>query len=286
MIPSLVVGADGLIGGALLRELRAQGSRVLGTTRRHGGSSRLDLAERPEAFLEDPALQELRRQGPWTAFLAAGITRFAPCTEDPVGTRRINVTNLVVLAKALVSAGAFLVYLSSSAIFSDGPVAPDELTSPSPTSEYGRQKADAERGLLDLEGGVAVVRLTKVVSATGRIGDWMETLRSGGAVEAAEDIRVAPLSLPFTVRCLIAVARAGRPGIYHLSGSAPITYFEFAGRLAASLGADPARVLRGTTGFQASSAPVLDIQDSTRYDFLPTQPVDAVLRDLAGDADL
>src|ERR1043166_2262279 len=93
-----------------------------------------------------------------------------------------------------------------------------ESASPSPTSEYGRQKTDAERGMLGLigggacRGGVAVVRLTKVIAARGMVGKWIEALRSGGVIEAATDLGFCPISLPFAANGLIEIAATGRSG--------------------------------------------------------------------------
>src|SRR4029079_258377 len=129
----------------------------------------------------------------------------------------------------------------------------------------GRQKADAERALLDLaprtagKGGVAILRLTKVVAPTGRVGRWIETLRSGGDVEAADDLRLSPISLGFAARALIRIAEAGRGGVYHLAGESVPRVYECARRLAIALAVDPSPVRPAQAGIPDASIPTLDM---------------------------
>src|SRR5437879_2771644 len=69
-VAELVVGSDSLIGGALVRSLRAGGRRVFSTTRRPFGvgtdTLHLDLANVPTKWNGPPVA---------VAYLTAGITR-------------------------------------------------------------------------------------------------------------------------------------------------------------------------------------------------------------------
>lgn len=293
MPSALVIGTDGLIGDALLRRLQAHGWVTVGTTRRAVGDAalvRFDLTDPPAALLAAPAVGKLASQGDWVAFLGAAITGYAPCAQDPVATRRINVTNSVRLVGILMEAGAFVVYPSSNAVFEGATGRCNESSRPSAISEYGRQKADAEQAMLRLvdrtprQSGLAVVRLTKVVTAKGLVGQWLETLRTGGDVEAATNLLLSPISLQFGVRCLTGIAAARRGGIYHLSGEGVVSYFEFALGLARALGAASAQVkpceVPPSPGAGPSGGAALDMSYTTRYLNLTPQPVDSVIVDL------
>ena len=97
-----------------------------------------------------------------SAVLCAGITRLAKCREDPIGTRRINVEGALNLAQYLSDQGSQVIFLSTDKVY-DGM---SQYRSPedevSPVSEYGRQKAEAEKGILGLPNGV-VLRVAKVI---------------------------------------------------------------------------------------------------------------------------
>lgn len=292
MPAGLVVGGNGLIGSQLLRCLEDRGWTTVGTTRRTTQDEvwlRFDLADPPSALLSAGAVRSLSSQGGWVVFLTAGINGHHQCAQDPVGTRRINVTNSIVLAEHLMAAGGFVIYPSSSAVFGETGEPCDESSPPSPTSEYGRQKADTDTVLLRLMprvsgAGVAVVRLTKVVAATGLMGQWMEALKSGGVVEAATNRWLSPISLPFAVRGLIAIAEGRQSGLYHLAGESAISYFELAVRLAVAIEAKQAQVRpvelgSGNVSGPFNSAP-LNMSETMQRTALHPQSLDSVVADL------
>ena len=290
MASGLVIGADGLIGSALLAALRRRGWNAVGTTRRTQGGTgllHLDLGDLPKDHDIKAAIAGLRADGAWTAFLLAAATGFARCAGDPEGTRRINVANSAALAKRLLQLDAFVVYPSSNAVFGVREDAPGEAASPSPASEYGRQKSDAEAALRTLshdDARVAIVRLTKMLDGGGLVGGWIETLRSGGNVEAATDMVLSPVSLRFVLDGLIKIAQLGRGGVYHLSGAEALTYYEFAVRLASALGAQTSCVrpvaVRAGLAAAGSSGILLDMDDTRSRAGLTPQTVDSVICDL------
>ncbi len=293
MSAALVVGADGLIGSALLRELRSSGWTAVGTTRRRQaptGLLYLDLAEAP------PDLSNRSGYGPLLAlpdlvvFFAAASTGYVRCENDPEGSRRVNVTHSMLLAKQMIGLGGFVVYPSSNAVFGDGAASPSEYSARAPASEYGRQKAAAEQALLELaadaggRGGVAVVRMTKVVHAGGLLAEWGSALKSGKTVDAAVDLRLSPVSLAYAIGGMIRVAGGRRTGIYHLSGDAELSYFEFAQRLAVALGQSRGQVretrVRGRLGKTLTNSGALMMTEASRLAGLEPQTVDSVLDDL------
>ena len=290
---ALVLGADGFIGEELLRQLRERGWEAVGT--RHGtvGNSadvQFDLADTSAALLNAPPLAKMRSKKSWVAFLVAAVTGYARCEQDPIGTRRVNVMNTISLARDLVQSAAFVVYPSSTAVFGNATSRCDESAAPSATSEYGRQKVEAEQGMLRLleqassRGGVAVVRLTKVVAARGMVGKWIETLRGGGVIEAATDLLLSPISLPFAAHGLMEIAVTRRSGVYHLSGEGVMSYFEFAARLADALGVGRTRVRAMEIGPlklpRADGAVALEMSETTTYASVLPQTLDSVLLDL------
>jgi dTDP-4-dehydrorhamnose reductase len=224
----LVVGADGMIGGALLRRLRSLGRPALGTSRRHelpGQVRHLDLAQ-PPATWDGPPVS--------VAYLCAAVARLDACRRDPEGSARVNVEGTCRLAAALAATGAFVVYLSTNQVF-DGTVPnrrPEEA--PCPQSEYGRQKAAAEQQIARL-GTAAVLRLTKVFGESVPLfAGWAAALRRGERIRPYADMWMAPLPVSCVTTVLQRLGRLGRPGIYHLSGGRDVTYAE-AARLAVQL---------------------------------------------------
>jgi len=238
----LVIGADGLIGSALLRYLRDAGVPVLGTTRRaeaRPGILSLDLAQ------IGPEWRPPVRVG--VAYLTAAVAQLSRCEADPAGTQRINVDGALRVASALVASGAFVVFLSTSLVY-DGTRSAVPADAPTcPVTIYGKQKALAEAALLTLGPAVAVVRITKVVAPRQGVFDaWQQALDRGENIEPFSDMVIAPVSLPFTVAALVAIGRHRQGGIWQLSGPADLSYAEAARHLLRCRGLPEARLRPAT----------------------------------------
>lgn len=221
---ALVIGADSMIGGELLRRLQAAGRPARGTSRKNVGPNLyLDLAAPPERW-EGPAVS--------VAYFCAAITQLGPCKKDPEGTRKINVEGTLHLARLLANQGAFLVFLSTNLVF-DGTRPYRRIDEPTlPQNEYGRQKAEAERGILKL-GQAAILRLTKVFRGSYPLfAGWADKLLQGQQTKAFEDMVLAPVPRSCVCTVLEKLGDSRREGIWHLSGDRDISYAE-----AATLGA-------------------------------------------------
>ena len=247
----LVVGSDGLIGAALRRKLLAEGRAVLGTIRQPESARedvlQLDLAGDMDGW-EVPA-------GINSAFLCAGITTLKQCETDPAASYLVNVRNLARLAEKLATSGVFVVFLSTSAVF-DGSMAFAACDATfCPTTEYGKQKADAERLLLAMGENLAIVRLTKVVSPSmPLLVLWREALERGESIQPFNDLLMSPIPLNFAVEALIRIADSRRGGIYPLSGAADVSYAEFAATWMTRLGF-PAHLLQGCSAGEGICKP-------------------------------
>jgi dTDP-4-dehydrorhamnose reductase len=229
----LVVGADGLVGSELMRQA-ASAARVRGTTRRSprpSGALALDLAAEPASW-SLPTCD--------VAFLCAAVASLARCRQDPAASFRVNVEGTLALARRLLERGTHVVLLSSNQVFAGATPQVSESERPAPRSEYGRQKAEVERRLLERGSGVSVVRLSKVLGASLPLfDDWRQLLRAGKPVEPFDDLRLAPVPVAFVARALVEVGRRRAGGIVQISGAEDVSYLEVALHLAELCGADP-----------------------------------------------
>jgi dTDP-4-dehydrorhamnose reductase len=168
------------------------------------------------------------------------------CEDQPEQTYRVNVTNTLRLAKGLRAAGTRIVFLSSNAVFNGKLARPDEDAEHCTSTEYGRQKAAVESGLMTIPegtGSVAIVRLSKVLSPdSGLAKEFIGKLVEGEPCVALDDLFMSPISLGYVVDALLGIASSNLSGVFHLSGSEEMTYAAFARRLAVHIGVDPALV--------------------------------------------
>lgn len=232
----LVVGGESMVGAALLQRLTRSGLDTRGTTRRHdavtGTNLFLDLSAVPDSWKPSDPVD--------VAILCAGVTRLKACKEHPEESRRINVDGIVKVAEILRKQGVFVIYLSTNQVF-DGTrplVTPSNATSP--VTEYGRQKAEAERRLKEAGTVDAIVRLTKVMGPVNAlIQGWKRDLLAGRTITPFSDMPLAPVPLSAVVSVLTIIAQERRSGTFHVSGERDITYADAARIGAEVLGVSP-----------------------------------------------
>ena len=231
----LVIGADGVLGSKLVASLQERREIVWSSTKsmaKAGGKSLyLNLSDVRVVALPS---------GIATAVLCAGITSVERCRADPVGTRVINVGNTVALARQLVDAGIFTIFLSTNMVF-DGSKPFSKLTDATcPTTEYGRQKVDAENALLELGDLISVVRFSKIAfPQMPLLKNWAIDLIGNRTIHPFYDAVMAPLSVSFALETIYNIAARKFAGITQASANQDISYEQAAMHLADKLHADP-----------------------------------------------
>jgi dTDP-4-dehydrorhamnose reductase len=236
-----VIGGDGAIGSALAKRLRIRGIEVLASTRRElsdpFGRFRLDLGDLADFVLPPCDV----------VILAAAMTRLADCRADPETARRVNVEAPIRLAEQARDSGAFTIFLSTNQVFDGATACPGPETEPNPRSFYGAMKAEAEAALRRSGAPATIVRLTKVIGRHLPLFEkWRHALSKGEAIEAFDDLIMAPIALGKVVAGLEAIALERTPGVWHLGGKQEISYFDAARHMAVRLGADTALVRRAS----------------------------------------
>ena len=216
------------------------GGEVWQTTRRRDrvGGRRLFLD-----LVESPASPELSAPPQVdVAVFCGAVTSMQACAENPESSRRVNVTATSALARRLADVGSFVVFLSSNQVF-NGRTPFAKATDPvDPQTEYGRQKVETENEFLELGESAAVLRLSKVLTADQPvIRGWIEDLRQGRAVEAFDDMVLAPVAMSVAVGALLRIVSHRSHGITQLSAASDITYAEVARFLAEQLNAPLSR---------------------------------------------
>ena len=220
----LIVGGDSTIGSALSAYWQAKGISHCASTR----NQETVTEKRPYLDLASKTWLELGKNHYDVVVFCAADTKLADCEEHPELTAKINVEATIALANFLRLRGAHLLLLSTNQVF-DGSL-PNRKVSEQvcPFNEYGRQKAEAERLILQMPRS-AVLRLTKVVhSDLPLLKQWESSLQAGQPIEAFVDMNIAPIFLEEVVQRIDKLIRNRETGIFHLSGKCDVSYYEFA----------------------------------------------------------
>jgi dTDP-4-dehydrorhamnose reductase len=260
--PLLIVGGDGLIGRALLSACQRSGEPAFATVLVEpevpGVSLHFDLLREPW-----PALPTCR-----AAVLCAAIASQEACRRDPVGTRELNVVRTLRLAEQLAAAGTFVVFLSTNMVFDGSRPRRRADEAVSPKTEYGRQKAETEAGVLALGVRCAVVRLAKVFySQLGLLRSWRERLQAKQPIQAFSDYVCSPVLLDCVVQIVRQIAQGERGGIWQISATEDVSYAHIALQLAKFSGLDPSLVqLVPTPPGAVEYLPRFTTMDATRVE--------------------
>jgi dTDP-4-dehydrorhamnose reductase len=236
-----IIGGDGAIGGALAAKWRSQGVVTLTSTRRvpRDAENQFSLDLRDSTTISLPPCD--------VVILAAAMTRLSDCRADPKTAKEVNVTAPIRIARKAKASGAFVVFLSTNQVFdgSKADVGPDDK--PNPASLYGKLKAEAETGLLEDIGDVAIVRLSKVVGRhLALFEQWRQDLAERRTIHAYADLMMAPIAMTKVLAGIEAVVHRRRGGISHLGGWQDLSYFEAADHLATRLAFDRNLVRRAS----------------------------------------
>ena len=221
----LIVGGDSLIGSALSAYWVKKGVLHEWSTR---NTDQVTEA-RPYLDLSSKTWQSLEGKYYSAVVLCAAITKLSDCEKNPVMARNINVLATTELAKLMSSRGSHILLLSTSQVF-DGNSLKNrfEYERVCPVTEYGRQKAEAERCILELPQST-VLRLTKVTHpGLAILAKWQSSLEAGRPIEAFVDLNLAPIPLANVVTRIDELIGKCETGVFHLFNECEISYYEFA----------------------------------------------------------
>jgi dTDP-4-dehydrorhamnose reductase len=225
----LVVGGDSSIAGGLLKELTRRGDIVFQTSRREDNRKALflDLLN-VDAFLQEASAPEVD-----TVIICAGVTKFSDCRDGNSQARKINVDAPARIAEFYSAKGAKVILLSTSAVFNGSVPFEKAETIPNSSNEYGKLKAEAEKEVLAAGKNTVVIRLSKVLAPGNPLfSGWAKNLQNGKKIKVFTDQFIAPITLSWATRSIIAVIDDKETGIYQFSANRDISYYQAALHLA------------------------------------------------------
>ncbi len=241
MGPLLVTGGSGFLGGELLRQ--AQG-RPLAATYLSGRPDGPQAVEWIELDVRDEA------------GVRSAIARVRPAAvihtayrQDGEGARETTVDGAGAVARAAAAVGARLVHMSSDVIF-DGtkPTAYDELDPPSPITDYGRAKADAEHVVAEAHPEALLVRTSLIYghghSRHERLA--LEAARGEGELAFFDDELRCPAAVDDLAAALLELVDRAESGVLNVAGREVVSRYEFACLVAGGAGLPSDQIRRAS----------------------------------------
>ncbi len=229
----LITGASGFIGSHLACEAVRAGWQTYGTYRSHPieipccEMQRIDLAYR------EATLALIGQLCPQVIVHAAADANMDRCEENPEQAHRNNVVATENVVEGARSVGAYVVLISTDAVFDGerGFYAEEDL--PNPTSVYARTKLLAESTVLGRTAG-AVVRTSinyghRLAPHQGSFHrDILNALQAGRSIPVFYDQFRNPIEVGHLARALLDLARIRYAGLLHIAGSQRCSRQDFA----------------------------------------------------------
>ena len=214
----MILGASGLLGKALMREWR--GDEVVGL-----GSRDVDIRD------ADKVREVVEQTRPDWIVLAAAYTNVDECESHPDLAFAVNRDGPVHVAKAAKRAGAKLFFLSSDYVFDGKKTSPYETgDARNPQSVYGRSKAEAEVGLLEVLPDCCIARTSWLFGTGGKCfpDTILKLAASRPALDVVDDQRGCPTYSVDLSRAIVELCRKRASGIVHVTNAGDCSWFEFA----------------------------------------------------------
>jgi CDP-6-deoxy-D-xylo-4-hexulose-3-dehydrase len=240
----LVIGASGLVGGALVRVFERGDDTIVAAyhSRPLPGGVRLDV--RDAASVRDGFDASKPDLVVWCACAPGGVER---CEEHPEDARAVEVGGLRHVLAARHRSGARLVYVSTDEVFDGaaGPYADD--AAPRPINAYGRAKLEAERLALETP-GTLVVRTSAVFgwdrASTNLAMTVWNHLSAGETLRVPSDQWCTPTLAEALAETTLRLVQEGVTGVVNVAGADRMTRADLARALARAMALD-ARLVTG-----------------------------------------
>lgn len=231
-LKSLILGARGLVGSALARQIP---NAILGipVEARNPNERYTDLTKYETLF------KVFSKERPDVVYLPAAIAHVDRC-EESQGTDVVNIRGAITVLRLCESFGAKLVYFSSSYVFDGAKKDPYSIQDETnPINYYGKQKETVEKAILTSDAKYVIVR-TVGVYGTERLKknfakQVIAAIFGGQKVYAPNDQYMNPVLSTDLARLSIRLADKYQ-GLFHVAGDTCLTKYEFAKQIAEKFG--------------------------------------------------
>lgn len=220
----LVLGAQGMLGHALARTLRARFKENDSETVLWGRTD-LDICD------EKQVLTRLQRVRPSVVLNAAAYTDVDGCETDPSLAAKVNTTGAGYVAAACAAIDAVMVHVSTDFVFdgtSNRPYRPADAARP--LSIYGQTKWDGERAVRAAGCHHLIVRTSWLFGSHGR--NFVDTIlakaRQHEQLAVVSDQIGAPTLTDDLAGAVVKLLDSGARETFHFVSAGECSWFDFA----------------------------------------------------------
>jgi dTDP-4-dehydrorhamnose reductase len=236
----LVTGANGMVGRALVRELKDR-HEVLATDVAEMDVTDAAAVERTVTAFRPHVVAHL---GAWTDVDG--------CESDPARASRVNGQGTRHVAEACAKRRARMLYVSTDYVFDGTATAPiREEAAPGPINEYGRSKLEGERAVQSAMAEHWIVRTSWVFGEGGRnfVDTVVRLADERDVIEMVDDQVGCPTYAADLAPALVKVLESPYYGIFHVTNATECSWYMLAQEVLRYLARDVTLVPVGSEAF-------------------------------------
>lgn len=230
----LITGSSGMLGIDLCQELSGDHALVgLDILKDQKSEGKAREYFECDITSEEKVADAILKARPDIVIHTAAWTDVDGCERDPGRARRINSEGTKNIASACKSAGVILIYISTDFVFDGGKKTPYiETDRPAPLSKYAESKLEGEEYIRGILKNYYILRTGWLYGKNGKnfVDTILEKAKAGNALKVVDDQVGSPTytkDLAKAIRALI--DKIGKePGIYHVSNSGSVSWYEYA----------------------------------------------------------
>ena len=239
----LITGASGFLGWNIAKYIEKHHKddwTIIGTYQ-HNPVNLANVEAIKTDLSDTDALKTLFNQHkPDAVIHAAAASNPAFCEQHPEASYAINVFSSLNIAKLCKEASIPLIFTSTDLVF-DGTQAPYKETDPtSAVSVYGKQKVEAEKGILELYPEALICRMPLMFGdapphANLFFSIVLDGLKTGKELRLFSDDYRVPVSGQVAAQGLLHVLGKSS-GILHMGGDEKVTRYDFGLKIVEAFG--------------------------------------------------
>ena len=175
---------------------------------------------------------------------AAAIADIDFAEKEKELTQKVNVEAAINIAMICQTKKIRHIFISSDAVFNGLKDEYFETDIPDPINYYGKTKQEAEKGIMQINPGSVIIRISLVLgfpmgSGNSFVSEIENKLKNGTVINAPMDIIRTPVDVHTLAKVVMELGQNSISGIIHIGSLEKISRYDLTCKLAIALGYNP-----------------------------------------------
>ncbi len=233
----LIIGGEGLLGSALIKQLIKIKERVIGTYFR---TPILDECNTHKINITDSKINRLIiKEKPDVIINCAAITNVDYCETHQDEALKVNTIAVEKILRSAEKVNSSFVQISTVFVYKNGSNVSEESET-NPLNFYAETKLRADKIVMNSKTKWLIIRPDQLFSwrpnTKGFVNYVINKLRRGVEFEVFDDFFNQPTYVPFLAETIVKLVLDGHTGVFNVTGSDYLNRYEWSLRIAEIMG--------------------------------------------------